>query len=75
MIDKAQNLEAPDVQAPEFNAQDFQATEVVPETPEFVSPEAMHYVDTWGLFGIMIIIALEMATPIGILFPTDAIVF
>ena len=45
------------------------------QTPAIASPEVMHYVDTRWLFGIMIIIMIEMATPFGILFPTDAIVF
>lgn len=37
--------------------------------------QVTHLLDTRGLIGVMIIIILEMATPIGILFPTDAIVF
>lgn len=37
--------------------------------------QVTHLLDTRGLVGVMIIIILEMATPIGILFPTDAIVF
>ena len=45
------------------------------QAPSVVPAEAMQYIDSWGLVGIMVIIALEMATPIGILFPTDAIVF
>lgn len=45
------------------------------QAPSVVPAEAMQYIDNWGLIGIMVIIALEMATPIGILFPTDAIVF
>lgn len=47
----------------------------VPKMPEIETSEVMHYVDSWWLVGIMIIIVLEMATPIGMLFPTDAIVF
>jgi len=47
----------------------------VPKMPEIETSEVMHYVDSRWLVGIMIIIVLEMATPIGMLFPTDAIVF
>ncbi len=39
------------------------------------SAEVMYYVDSRWLVWVMIIIMLEMATPIGMLFPTDAIVF
>ena len=39
------------------------------------SAEVMYYVDSRWLVWVMIIIILEMATPIGMLFPTDAIVF
>lgn len=48
------------------------------QTPEITGSEqaqVVHILDTWWLFGVMIIIILEMATPIWILFPTDAIVF
>lgn len=45
------------------------------QAPAIASPEVMHYVDSRGLFGIMLIIMIEMATPFGMLFPTDAIVF
>lgn len=53
--------------------QNIQASEE--QSPSIVPAEAMQYIDSWGLVGIMLIIALEMATPIGLLFPTDAIVF
>jgi hypothetical protein len=51
-----------------------QSQEQTPVVP-IESAEVMHYIDTWGLVGVMLIIILEMATPIGMLFPTDAIVF
>lgn len=52
----------------------FQAKVEAPDISE-EQAQVLHILDTRGLFGIMIIIILEMATPIGILFPTDAIVF
>ena len=55
--------------------QHLQTTTWQDQTSSVVPAEAMHYIDSWWLVGIMVIIALEMATPIGILFPTDAIVF
>ncbi len=42
---------------------------------ELIPQEVMHYVDNRGLVGVMIIIILEVATPLGMVFPTDAIVF
>lgn len=56
--------------------QSHQAQTVTSTTADtFQSPEVMHYVDSRWLIWIMLIIILEMATPLGILFPTDAIVF
>ena len=37
--------------------------------------QVLHIFDTRWLIGVMIIIILEVSTPIGMLFPTDAIVF
>lgn len=42
---------------------------------DFIPENVQGYVDNRWLLGIMIIIILEVATPIGVLFPTDAIVF
>jgi membrane-associated protein len=57
------------------NQKSLQQTEEQTPVVPIESAEVMYYVDSRGLLWVMIIIILEMATPIGMLFPTDAIVF
>lgn len=42
---------------------------------DFIPENIQWYVDNRWLLGIMLIIIIEVATPLGIVFPTDAIVF
>lgn len=59
----------------ENNVQQTQEQSVIPaEAWEYITQLSSVWDGRW-LFAIMVIIILEMATPIGILFPTDAIVF
>ncbi len=57
------------------NQKNLQQTQEQPQSSPIESAEVMYYVDSRWLVWVMIIIILEMATPIGMLFPTDAIVF
>lgn len=57
------------------NQKNLQQTQEQAPVVPIESAEVMYYVDSRGLLWVMIIIILEMATPIGMLFPTDAIVF
>lgn len=57
------------------NQKNLQQTQEQTQVVPIESAEVMYYVDSRGLLWVMIIIILEMATPIGMLFPTDAIVF
>lgn len=57
------------------NKKNLQQTQEQLQSSPIESAEVMYYVDSRWLVWVMIIIVLEMATPIGMLFPTDAIVF
>lgn len=46
---------------------------IAQENPEF--QEAAEIFDARGIIGIVIIVFFEICTPIGVLFPTDAIIF
>ena len=46
---------------------------IAQQNPEF--QEAAEIFDARGIVGIVLIIFFEICTPIGVLFPTDAIIF